>query len=345
MNVRLLAILILLPLSALAQGFAGLGTTAEGFAIPQRSHEFRFPRDHGPHPDYRIEWWYVTANLQDADGTQYGIQWTLFRSALQPHETSGWQSPQLWMGHAALTTAQAHYVDERMARGGIGQAGVTAAPFKAWIDDWQMRGDDLSKVSLTANGRDFGYDLQLEARGPLVFHGDNGYSVKSRDGQASQYYSQPNYILSGQIEFADRQVAVTGTAWLDREWSSQPLSEDQSGWDWFSLGFADGNRVMAFRLRGGSGDFMSGTWIAPDGQTSALPAHGIITTPQATSAVAGRDIPTRWRLEIPDRQVDVEIRALNDKAWMDTSFPYWEGPVLVTGSHEGKGYLEMTGYE
>ena len=43
--------------------------------------------------------------------------------------------------------------------------------------------------------------------------------------------------------------------------------------------------------------------------------------------------------------VDVTVTALNEDAWMATSIPYWEGPVTVTGSHQGIGYLEMTGYD
>ncbi len=127
----------------MAQGFAGMGTSAEGYALPDPDTRFQFPRDHGPHPDFRIEWWYLTANLTGADGTDYGLQWTLFRSALAPGDQGdGWDSPQFWMGHAAITTPDAHFVTERFARGGIGQAGVTADPFSAWIDDWAMTGID-----------------------------------------------------------------------------------------------------------------------------------------------------------------------------------------------------------
>ena len=190
MNVKILA-LLLLPAVASAQGFAGLGSETDGFATPERPAIFDFPRDHGQHPDYRIEWWYLTANLEAADGTPYGLQWTLFRSALTPDGGDGWSSPQLWMGHAAVTTPDAHFVTERLARGGIGQAGVTADPFEAWIDDWHMRGADFDALQLRASGSQFAYDVALRAQGPLVFHGDGGFSVKSEQGQASYYYSQP----------------------------------------------------------------------------------------------------------------------------------------------------------
>ncbi|MEX0348592.1 MAG: lipocalin-like domain-containing protein [Paracoccaceae bacterium] len=345
MRVRVLLFLLLLPLSLKAQGFAGLGTDADGFAVPQRGHVLEFPRDHGAHPAYRIEWWYVTATLTGADGRDYGIQWTLFRSALAPYEKDGWRSPQLWMAHAALTTPDQHFVTERLARGGIGQAGVNAAPFEAWIDDWRLAGPDFDRLDLQARGSDFAYDLELSAQGPLVLHGDRGYSVKSQDGQASYYYSQPHFAVTGVLTLPSGPVDVTGTAWLDREWSSQPLSEDQTGWDWFSLGFDDGTRLMAFRLRGGRGDFTSGTWIDTDGTATPLPNGSIEVAPLDLTRIEDRSIPTRWRLILPEKALSVEVEALNTHAWMDTSFPYWEGPVRVTGSHDGGGYLEMTGYD
>ncbi len=171
MNVKALLIALCLPVAAVAQGFAGLGTNAEGFSVPQPRPQFEFPADHGPHTDYRIEWWYLTANLEASDGTPYGLQWTLFRSALAPEAGIGWTAPQLWMGHAAVTTPDQHYVTERLARGGIGQAGVTADPFEAWIDDWALQGD-WNTLRMTASGPDFAYDMALTAQGPLIFHGD-----------------------------------------------------------------------------------------------------------------------------------------------------------------------------
>lgn len=342
MNVKACLLLSCLPLAATAQGFAGLGTEVGGFSVPQPDPTFDFPADHGPHPDYRIEWWYLTANLTSADGTPYGLQWTLFRSALAPQAGAGWSAPQLWMGHAAVTTPDDHYVSERLARGGIGQAGVTADPFEAWIDDWVLEGD-WSRLRMTASAPDFAYDMALTAQGPLVFHGDGGYSVKSAAGQASYYYSQPFFAIEGTLHLPQGAIAVTGNAWLDREWSSQPLAENQTGWDWFSLSFDDGAKLMGFRLQQTDAEtFTSATWIMPDGTTTAYADGALTAQPLAVNA---DDIPVRWRVELPQRGLDVSVAAINENAWMATSVPYWEGPVTVTGSHAGIGYLEMTGYE
>ncbi|HKL46502.1 MAG TPA: lipocalin-like domain-containing protein [Roseovarius sp.] len=346
MNVRLLLCLCLFPFAVMAQGFSGLGTDAEGFAKPRPDPVFRFPADHGPHPEYRIEWWYLTANLDGPDGTPYGLQWTLFRSALAPGEAEGWTSPQIWFAHAAVTTPEQHMATERFARGGIGQAGVEAAPFRAWIDDWTLEGPDFDTLTLRASGPDFSYDMSLSAEGPLVFHGAEGFSVKSAKGQASYYYSQPFFRIEGTLRLPETEVAVTGNAWLDREWSSQPLADTQSGWDWFSLAFKDGAKLMGFQLRQTDGSqYSAATWITADGTTTAYRDGAFAAKPLATSDVAGRAVPTEWRVLLPDRGVDVTVSALNPQAWMDLTIPYWEGPVRFSGSHEGRGYLEMTGYE
>ena len=344
MRVSAIAFLLMLAPAAFGQGFAGLGQSVDGFALPARGTVLAFPRDHGAHPDFRIEWWYLTANLTGPDGTPYGLQWTLFRSALAPKSGEGWTSPQLWMGHAAVTTPDAHFVAERLARGGIGQAGVVADPFAAWIDDWTLQGPDFDHLEMTAQGTDFAYDMTLTATGPLVRHGDNGFSQKSGQGQASYYYSQPFFDIAGTLSLPGTEIAVSGTAWLDREWSSQPLASGQTGWDWFSLSFDDGAKLMGFRLRG-EPDYTAATWISADGTPIAYADGAFLATPLTDATVAGRDLPVQWRVELPDQGLDVVVEAIYPGAWMAVSVPYWEGPVTVTGTHDGRGYLEMTGYE
>ncbi|WP_236645248.1 lipocalin-like domain-containing protein [Aidingimonas lacisalsi] len=351
------------------ESFAGLGEETETFARAEPSHQLRFPDDHGPHPNYRIEWWYLTANLHDTQGEPLGIQWTLFRQALaSPNdETAGdngdspWTTDQLWMAHAALSTPDSHWLDERFARGKPapdqqGQAGVEAQPFAAWLDNWQLRsrapnGDGLDALTVSARGIDddstFGYRLDLTAEGPLVLHGDNGFSQKTADGQGSFYYSQPFYRVEGQVEIDGEIRNVSGQAWLDREWSSQIMGPTQQGWDWFSLHLNDGHKLMAFRMRGGGDDgedYLSGSWISPDGDVTDLANDTIELIPTEHSSVAKREIPTQWQLRLPGQDLDVTVEARNPERWMDTVFPYWEGDVTVEGSHSGVGYLEMTGY-
>src|SRR5882757_850156 len=268
-----LALLALGRKASLAQGFAGLGSETSGFAAVVPGRMLTFPADHGPHPEYRIEWWYVTANLLDSSGASYGAQWTLFRQAIAAGaELEGWANQQIWMGHAAVTTAALHRTSETFARGGIGQAGVAASPFRAWIDSWEMRGPaamnaaNIAPLALNASGADFSYALRLDADRALVLQGDGGYSRKSEREQASYYYSQPYFKVAGSITVDDKQAEVTGQAWLDREWSSQPLAPDQSGWDWLSLHLNSGEKLMLYRMRQTDGNhYGSGKWFARDG--------------------------------------------------------------------------------
>jgi predicted secreted hydrolase len=333
------------------QGFAGLGSEAAAFSQVTPGRVFGFPADHGAHDGYRVEWWYLTANLKDAEGRAFGVQWTLFRNALKVGpEQPGWASQVVWLGHAAVTSATTQHAAERYARGGIGQAGVSSVPFAAWIDDWRLSsqsasGDPLAALRVEASGKGFSYRLQLTSNRPLVLQGDQGYSRKSAQGQASYYYSQPFLAASGSLEIDGTVYEVSGPAWLDREWSSQPLSAGQSGWDWFSLHLDSGAQVMLFRVRQTDGQaYVSGTWIDPQGQASPLIGADVSLTPLANTRVAGRTLPTRWQLRIPAHGLDISATALNPNAWMDLRIPYWEGPVQLNGSHGGSGYLEMTGY-
>jgi predicted secreted hydrolase len=337
---------------ARAQGFAGLSKDAEGFSAVVPGRAFAFPADHGPHPDYRIEWWYLTANLVDPTGAAMGVQWTLFRQAMRPGaQAEGWANQQIWMGHAAVTRADTHRSSETFARGGVGQAGVEAKPFHAWIDSWDMHGlaglrdDAIAPLALNVSGPDFSYDLRLDADRPLVLQGDAGYSRKSEREQASYYYSQPFFKATGRLTIDDRPVEVTGQAWMDREWSSQPLASDQTGWDWFSLHLNSGEKLMLYRLRqkGGHNNLL-GNWIEPDGRSTEIASSDNKMTPVISTDIEGRKIPTGWNIVIPARGLRIETTPVNPRSWMGTSFPYWEGPIGFAGSHAGVGYLEMTGY-
>lgn len=330
------------------ESFAGLGSDAAQFAQVVPGKVFSFPEDHGPHPGFRIEWWYVTANLKDARGNVFGVQWTLFRNAVNAGAMPpGWRDSTIWLGHAAVTSATRHYAAERFARGGVGQAGAQALPFNAWIDDWNFATrpgatSALADMQLKANGAQFAYDLQLTSSRPLVLQGDNGYSRKSDQGQASYYYSQPFFTATGSVSIDGQRYEVSGRAWLDREWSSQPLAASQTGWDWFSLHLDRGEQLMLFRVRDkDGGGYLTGTWIDAQGRTETLHNADIQLAPLTSTEIDGRSIPTRWSLKIPGKQLDITTEALNPKAWMNLGIPYWEGPVKFEG---GVGYLEMTGY-
>jgi predicted secreted hydrolase len=266
-------------------------------------------------------------------------------------QQEGWANQQIWMGHAAVTRADLHRYSEAFARGGVGQAGVEATPYLAWIDSWemraldQMRDDTVAPLELKASGPDFSYALRLDSDRALVLQGEAGYSKKSERGQASYYFSQPYFKVAGSITIDDKPAEVTGQAWMDREWSSQPLASDQTGWDWLSLHLNEGEKLMLFRLRQSDGqNYRSGNWISRDGKTEQMASADIEMTPKTLTEIEGRKIPVAWHIAIPRLALSIETVPLNAKSWMGTSFPYWEGPIRFRGSHSGLGYLEMTGY-
>ena len=362
MRVVITMLLALVAVLAHAQDSLGdLRDPGIGFAQVTPGKTLQFPLDHGAHPDYRIEWWYLTANLSDGDGRQWGLQWTLFRQALSPQPVnSGWNSNQIWMGHAAITTPDGHYHEQRFARGGIGQAGVEQISdrgnFNAWIDDWEWRSSsaDLLPATLKFSVDDHDVIMLLEQTGQLVANGIEGYSQKSAQGQASYYYSQPHIRVSGFVNQGPRKTYLTGKGWLDREWSSQALAENQQGWDWFSLHLDDGHKLMVYQLRHADGEhWLSGNWVSPEGSSQLLDRDAITLKPIRRSAIdigdkQTRELPMDWQLTLVKQQRSWRIRPLYDEQWMATSIPYWEGVVLVEGeggSKAGVGYMELTGYE
>ena len=341
--------------------FAVLAGAEEGYDSARPGHQLTFPRDHGAHPAYRIEWWYLTANLEDTQGTPYGAQWTLFRVATNPpgarKNMNAWDNEQVYMAHFALSWPDGHRGWQRYARGGdhagMAQAGVTSEPFAAWLDDWQMRSTGPGWTPLEARARqgDHGLELELSSEQGPVLQGDAGFSLKHPAGTGSYYYSQPFLRARGSIEIGGRKIPVEGQAWLDHEWSSQFLQAEQEGWDWFAIHLENGQKLMVFQLRNRAGTpddaFLHGVLIREDGTTLTLDPGEIRLLPLEEFSVEGRRLPLRWRLELPGIGREMEIRALHPQQWMSVDFPYWEGVVLVEGNNKGsrgKGYMELTGY-
>ena len=366
--IRLLALLLLsLTVGSLAaketldrNSLQGLRDEGAGYAQVRPGHRLEFPRDHAAHPDYRIEWWYLTANLNDADGREWGLQWTLFRQALSPEAVeNGWNSNQVWMAHAAITTPDGHFHEQRFARGGIGQAGVRIdddSGFNAWMDDWEWRSGSAdmfpAKLHFTIGDREV--TMLLESTGELVTNGVDGYSQKSAQGQASYYYSQPHIRVRGFVSSGLGKSYLGGQGWLDRERSSQALAPNQQGWDWFSLHLDDGHKLMVYQLRHDDGEhWLSGNWINPEGRAQLLDRDAIDLSATRLGKIRTRDdgsldLPMEWQLALVDQQRRWRIRPLYDQQWMGTRIPYWEGVVLVEdekGKPSGVGYMELTGYE
>ncbi|WP_239985613.1 lipocalin-like domain-containing protein [Marinobacter salexigens] len=332
-------------------GLAGLEQTAKGntpYLQPGPGDRLDFPADFGPHPQHRIEWWYLTANLETTAGEPLGLQWTQFRQAIQPRmasepvpDSSNWPMQAAWMAHGAVSWKGQHFFAEKLARGDMGNAGATAKPFKVWLDNWQLTGKaDYSKWQLQASGENWSYDLSLTINGEPVAHGNQGFSAKSASGKGSMYFSLVDVAISGEAVLDGEVLTVSGKGWFDREWSSQLLKTGQKGWDWFALHLDSGDKLMAFQLRDDSGHFYAGTWIPDSGGPIPL-APGQLSL---TELERREGVPVRWQLGVPAYQVNVELSAPTGNYLNAGLYPYWESPVDVSGSHTGVGYMELTGY-
>ena len=351
-------------------------------------YRMSFPQDHGIHDQFDIEWWYLTANLQDEAGDPYGLQWTLFRfknsrprssqaeennpssslknSSVMLNESTvsldkKWHNGQIYMAHASIHSLDTHWFSEKFARGGVGNAGFKALPLNLFIDDWQWLNSDgdtgLFPSKLTFSATDTSKpnikasaSFTLNQTGPLVQHGDNGFSVKSNSGHASHYYSAPFISIEGELTQAidtvtTAPIKLKGQAWFDKEWSSQLLDTGTQGWDWLSLHLDDGNKIMAFRMRlKNQDDYVTGSYITSTGEQITLQPGDLTLQPVSIKKVDGRQLPLIWKLIIPSKKIDLTITTLKDKQWNNAAVPYYEGMVKIEGSHGGVGFLELTGY-
>lgn len=338
------------------------GGAVAGFARADRPRAFEFPADHGPHPEFRTEWWYATGNLEADSGRRFGYQLTVFRHAMRPGEPdreSAWATHSLWFAHFGLTDVDGGELhgEERFARGALGLAGATTAPFRAWLEDWEFAGgpdaaDPLVGMRVRAStAAGDGVALTLRPTKARVLQGDAGLSQKSSAaGNASYYYSYTRLATEGTVRVGGAEYTVRGASWFDREWSTSALAPDQVGWDWFALQLDDGRDLMFYRLRrtDGSVDPVSaGVLVDRAGGRTTLSAAAVNceVLRRWESPVTAARYPVAWRLRVPDFDLDLRVAAVFDDQEHDFLVRYWEGAVDVAGSHAGRGYLEMTGYD
>ena len=339
-----------------------LSKEEKGFARALKPQKFSFPGDHGPHNTYRSEWWYFTGNLKNPQGRKFGYELTFFRFALQPEiqkSKSAWRSNQMYMAHLTLTDVESgtFYTDERKSREGNDLAGASNKKYKVWLYDWSAKteGEADFPLRLKAKSNDFAIDLLLTSKKRYVLQGDEGLSQKSREpGNASYYYSYPRLETEGSVSVAGKQFLVTGTSWMDREWSTSALSDEQSGWDWFALQLSDNTELMFYRLRRKDGEpdnKSSGSFVLADNTKITLKKDDVAIKNLDSWKSPHSEItyPSRWRLTVPGQSLDVEIVPLINDQELNVSYRYWEGAVSVNGTKNGKpisgqGYVELAGY-
>lgn len=331
--------------------------TDPGFETVQEPREFSFPQDHGPHLEYQTEWWYYTGNLEAEGGERFGYQLTIFRRGLAPGETereSTFATNQIYFGHIALTDIGKgeHVALERFERGSAGLAGATGDPFSVSLGDWTVRSlnDTGSQIRLSAREPGLGFDLTLTATKPIVEHGEQGFSLKGEaEGNASYYLSFTDMQTQGRLEVGDRAFEVSGSSWFDHEWGTNSLGSEAIGWDWFGLQLEDGRELMLYRFRtsdGGIERVSGGTLVKANGESRWLTADDFDIVPITTwtSSDTGTTYPSGWEISIPDEGLELMVEPWVKDQEMRLTLEYWEGAVRVSGTVDGQGYVELTGY-
>jgi predicted secreted hydrolase len=351
---------------AIAAGGAS-GDAAAGFAEALVPRPFVFPRDHGPHPQFRQEWWYLTGNLQAADGARFGFELTFFRFALAPEgaaavattQPSAWRTRQIYMAHFAITdVARGSFRSaQKLERDALGLAGAEGEPLRVWTDDWSLSAAGPAAAGAwraSAAQRGYALELALTPLEPPVPNGAAGLSVKSgAPGDATYYYSIPRLAAAGRIVRDGHALAVQGLAWFDREWGSGGLGPNEVGWDWFGLQLADGSALMFYVLRdrdGGRDPHSAGTWIDPAGRARALSSDEVqIEVTGHWTDGDGVRYPAGWRVVVPSLALAATVQPALPDQELRTTPRYWEGAVDVGGERagrrlKGRGYVELVGY-
>jgi predicted secreted hydrolase len=351
-----------LPRARLSALQAVAGSGAAGFARTTEPRPFVFPQDHGPHQEYATEWWYYTGNLDTADGRHFGYQLTLFRFGLAPvaaERASDWATANMYMAHLAVADVAGgqFYAYDRFSRGAAGLAGVTAEPFRAWLEDWSVEGNGPTglPMRLRAAQEPVAIDLVLEQGKPVVLQGDNGLSRKGYEpGNASYYYSLTRMGTRGTLRIGSETFEVGGLSWMDHEWSTSSLPQDLAGWDWFAIQLSDGRELMYFQLRhrdGMSDPLNGGTLVAADGTTRRLARDDVRLDALGAwqSPRSGTSYPAGWRLQVPMAGLDLQLTPYLADQELPLAIVYWEGAVKVTGTADGQpvtgnAYVELTEY-
>jgi predicted secreted hydrolase len=328
-----------------------------GFAQVRPGPTLSFPADHGAHPAFRTEWWYVTGWLEGEDGRPLGFQVTFFRSrtGADPANPSAFSPGQVLFAHAGVSdSAEGRLIhDQRIARAGFGLAEAKVGDADVVIDDWRLwRGAD-GVFRARVPGKAFSLELTLTPTQPPLLQGEAGYSRKGpKEGQASWYYSLPQLAVEGRLVRGRRSEAVRGRAWMDREWSTTLLDPAAVGWDWVGLNLPDGGALMAFQVRTAAGQALwaGGALRDRSGQVVRFAPDQVrfLALRRWRSPRTGGAYPVAQevRVRLPGGERAWRLTPLMDDQELDSRASggpvYWEG--AVTAQDGARGYLELTGY-
>ena len=295
----------------------------------------RLPADDAAHDNY-TEWWYYNGHLQAQDGHKYSFHYAVF----------------LLNAFASHTVIHASFLDEEngqrysyQARTGGNPSGDVKRGFDFNIGEWLMKGfDGVDRIQ--GRTKDFSFNLNLTSQTAPVFQGGTGLLDFGAAG-TSYYYSRPRMAIKGYAGLSGHEQAVSGSAWFDHQWGD--FSATQLGWEWFALQLDDGADIMLYQLYSSDGQLLlvSGTY-SKNNVTLLLGPDDIISRPLNywQSPLSAVKYPLSWVIEMPRQQVRITLAAGRNNSEFDarktTYNLYWEGAVEITGSHKGRGFLEIS---
>jgi predicted secreted hydrolase len=336
---------------------AGAG---DGFAPAEADWTYRFPRDHGAHPQFRSELWSVKGHMEDARGRYFGVQLVVLRVAVQPRapqRESAWAASQVYAAQLALTdpAGAGFAAEERLSRAALGLAGSRATPVRVWVEDWALTAAPDGGLRLEAAAGTAALTLELAPVKPSL--GDDALDVAGLGPSAGggfHFYLMPRLALSGVLELAGEAHQVTGLGWLDRAWGEVPVTRGQVALDRFSVQLDDGRDLLCLQLRRRDGTgtpVPSCLLVGPDGAVASFRRREIRLEPEAfwTSPVDGTDYPVAWRLEVMPVGLDLRLRPRVEDQEIETALRAWRGAVGIEGAAggepvTGRGFIELVGY-
>jgi len=328
-------------------------------ALP--GYHYSFPRDHYSHDQYKTEWWYFTGHLHADSGRLFGYELTFFRTGLnQDDDDPGpWNLRNIYLAHFAVTDDAGHkfFYQERMNRAGLGTAGAAQDKGHVFNQTWSMDLKD-GQFLLKADTPQYALNLALKPGKPLVIHGLGGVSQKADcKGCASHYYSFTRMATTGSVSVDGHVMPVRGLSWMDHEFGSNQLAEQQVGWDWYSLQLSNNSEIMLYLMRNADGSIdknSSGTLVNSDGTSTHLMLNefSVKSVGQWKSPKTGGLYPMAWTISVPAAHAELKVDPImNDQELVTNSagVTYWEGACKVSGTCNkaavnGEAYVEMTGY-
>ncbi|MDT7602514.1 MAG: hypothetical protein QOF61_511 [Acidobacteriota bacterium] len=326
------------------------------------------PRDLYAHRNAQTEWWYYTGHMETERGRRFGFELVFFkrrtdldRFGVVPLRLIA--NP-LYLAHFALTDESRQrfrYAHRKSANGAFDVAAAASERrYFLRLGDWTVRESDGLHLLRATLGDDLIFEATLKPAKPPALNGREGRGVSFKDaGEASRYFSYTRMTAEGSITWHGATERFDGAAWMDREFGTWRTTENQKGWDWFSIQLSTGAELMVYHLRDSKhrpSPFSSGTFVDRDGKATHLAREDfqLEATAHWKSPRTEATYPSGWRLRVPRFAVDVSITPIIKDQELDTRgttmIVYWEGACAVQGAHgdaetQGRAYVELVGYD